>query len=132
MGNVESASENLDEAMTYFNRAVEIREGIGDDAASQLALTYLCIARVYYLQEDFEEASAKLAQSEALFVRTDGSNTQFMAHVSISSEQSLPKACRKRVARHVCFLGYLQWIYSQDMFQHFITQPRSNNNFENL
>ena len=79
MGNLESAAENLDAAMVYFNRAVDIRVEKGDAAASQLALTYLCIGRVYYLRNDFDEAGRWFAQSEALFVRTEGADTQFMS-----------------------------------------------------
>ncbi|MCJ1400647.1 hypothetical protein MMC11_003855 [Xylographa trunciseda] len=81
MGNLESATENLDAAMAYFNRAVDIRIGKGDAAAAQLALTYLCIGRVHYLRNEFDEATKWFAQSEALFVRTEGADTQFMSHV---------------------------------------------------
>jgi len=81
MGNLESASDNLDKAMEYFTRAVQVRRAKGDSAASQLALTYLCMGRVHYLRDEFQAASLLFAQSEALFVRTDGADTQFMAHV---------------------------------------------------
>jgi tetratricopeptide (TPR) repeat protein len=79
MGNLETGCERYDVAMDYFTKAVNIRKVLGDRAAGQLALTYLCIGRLYSFQKKFEEAMKMLAHSEALFVRTSGADTHFMA-----------------------------------------------------
>ena len=84
MGNLESSCDNLDKAMWYFNRAVQVRRAKGDSAASKLALTNLSIGRVHWLRDEYAEASLMFAQSEALFSRTDGDDTQFMAYVHLS------------------------------------------------
>lgn len=78
MGNLETGCGRYEEAMEYFKKAVDIRRAQGDRAAGQLALTYLCIGRLYYFQRKFEEAMKMLADSEALFVRSSG-ETHFMA-----------------------------------------------------
>jgi hypothetical protein len=83
MGNVESACNNLVEAMDYFNRAVPIRLAAGDSAASLLALTYICIARVHFLKEEYDEAFRMTAQSESLFVRSSGADNHFLAKYDI-------------------------------------------------
>jgi tetratricopeptide (TPR) repeat protein len=79
MGNLEAASDSLDEAMDYFNRAIAIRIEAGDMAASLLANSYLCLSRVHFLQGRYEEAFKMLAESEALFFRTTGADAHFMA-----------------------------------------------------
>lgn len=79
MGNLETGCGRYEEAMDHFTKAVNIRRDLGDRAAGQLALTYLCIGRLYYFQRKFDEAMKRLAQSEALFVRTSGADTHFMA-----------------------------------------------------
>lgn len=83
MGNLESASDNLDEAMEHFNRAVSLRLAAGDPAAILLATTYICIARVYFLKGDYNEAFKMTAQCEALFVRTAGADNHFLAKYDI-------------------------------------------------
>jgi hypothetical protein len=83
MGNIESASDNLDEAMEYFSRAVPLRLVAGDSAASLLATTYLCIARVHHLKGEYDEAFRMCAQSEALFVRTAGADNHFLAKYDV-------------------------------------------------
>ena len=79
MGNLETGSGRYVEAMEYFKKAVDIRRAQGDRAVGQLALTYLCIGRLYYFQRKFEEAMKMLADSESLFVRSSGAETHFMA-----------------------------------------------------
>jgi tetratricopeptide (TPR) repeat protein len=79
MGNLETGCGRYEEAMEHFTKAVVIRRALGDRAAGQLALTYLCIGRLYYFQQKFEEAMKMLADSEALFVRTSGAETHFMS-----------------------------------------------------
>jgi hypothetical protein len=79
MGNVESACDNLDEALEYLNRAASLRLAAGDTAASLLATTYLCIARAHFLKGDFAKAHKITAESEALFVRTSGTDNHFFA-----------------------------------------------------
>jgi tetratricopeptide (TPR) repeat protein len=79
MGNLEAASENLDLSLEYFKRAIAIRIDSGDVAASLLANSYLCMARVHYLRREYDEAFNLLGQSEALFFRTAGADAHFMA-----------------------------------------------------
>jgi tetratricopeptide (TPR) repeat protein len=79
MGNLETGSANYEEAMEYYTKAVTIRSSQGDQSAGHLALTYLCIGRLLFFQEKYEEAKKYLANSEALFVRTTGADTHFMA-----------------------------------------------------
>jgi tetratricopeptide (TPR) repeat protein len=79
MGNLEFASDNLDEAMDYFRRAITVRINAGDTAASLLANSYLCMSRVHYLRGEYEEAFSLLAQSEALYFLTAGADAHFMA-----------------------------------------------------
>lgn len=79
MGNLESACENLKEALDYFNRAAHIRITAGDSVASLLAITYMCIARAYYLKGEYAEAIKITDRSEALLVRTAGPKHQFLA-----------------------------------------------------
>ena len=79
MGNLESACDNLPEAMEYFNRAIEIRLRYGDSAANLLAISYLCMSRAYFLHKDYDSAFKTLGKSEALFVRTAGAAAPFMA-----------------------------------------------------
>ena len=50
MGNLETGCGRYEEAMEYFKKAVDIRRAQGDRAAGQLALTYLCMGRLYYFQ----------------------------------------------------------------------------------
>ena len=79
MGNLESACDNLDEALEYFNRAARLRLAAGDTAASLLATTYLCTARAHFLKGDYDKAYKITAESEALFVRTSGTDNHFFA-----------------------------------------------------
>ena len=79
MGNLESATDNFDKAIEYFERAIAIRIGGGDRAASPLAHSYLCKSRVYYLRKEYDLASDMLARSEALFFRISGADAHFMA-----------------------------------------------------
>lgn len=67
----------------HFERAVDIRLKQGDTAANQLALLYLCIGRVYALQDNYKEARAMFSKSEALFVRTLGPEKHFMAQLVV-------------------------------------------------
>jgi hypothetical protein len=79
MGNLESACDNLEEALDYFNRTVPLRLAAGDAAASLLATTYLCIARAHFLNKEYDKAMEITAESEALFVRTSGTDNHFFA-----------------------------------------------------
>ncbi|PVH79051.1 TPR-like protein [Cadophora sp. DSE1049] len=81
MGHLETTSENLVEATDYLQRAIEIRLAGGDAASNLLAISYLCLGRVHFLQEEYEKAFDIVAQSEALFFRTSGANAPLMAHV---------------------------------------------------
>jgi tetratricopeptide (TPR) repeat protein len=79
MGNLETGCGKFEEAMEYFTKAANIRRSLGDRAAGQLALTYLSISRLYYFRGMYDEAMKMLESSEALFVRTQGADTHFMA-----------------------------------------------------
>jgi tetratricopeptide (TPR) repeat protein len=79
LGNAELAIGNLDDSMDYFNRAIKIWRAGGDATATHLALTYLCVNRVYTLQGKLNEAMKMITQSDALFTRTIGMDKGFMA-----------------------------------------------------
>jgi len=79
MGNLESASDNLEEAIEYFQKAIAIRINAGDVAASLLANSYLCLSRVHYLRGEYDRSWSILGESEALYFRTVGAEAHFMA-----------------------------------------------------
>jgi tetratricopeptide (TPR) repeat protein len=77
LGNMETATGNLDEAIDNYQQATEIY--MKHEAASQLALTDLCVGRLYLLQNKYQEARNMVARSEALFVRELGTERGFAA-----------------------------------------------------
>jgi tetratricopeptide (TPR) repeat protein len=79
MGNVETASGRFEEAKKYFEKAIKSRIEQGDSAAFQLALTYLCMGRLYYLWGMHDEARKHISTSDTLFVRTSGADTHLLA-----------------------------------------------------
>jgi tetratricopeptide (TPR) repeat protein len=76
---LEAATGHYEEALLYYNRAVEIRLAIGDRAAIQLGTTYLGIGRCQAYYKKYNEARRMFAQAEQLFVRTVGADKYFMA-----------------------------------------------------
>lgn len=80
LGNLETATGNLAESMECFEKAQLISTSTNSSSAS-LATIYLGIARVYYLQYDFEKARRTVAQAELLIVRQIGADKGFMVHV---------------------------------------------------
>lgn len=95
MGNLESACENLKEALEYFNRALDIRTRVGDSAASLLAITYICIARAHYLKGEYSQAIKLTDRSEALFVRSAGPKHHFLAQYDNLPNASEAKANKR-------------------------------------
>ena len=79
MGCLECASDNLEEASEYFDRAIEIRRQAGDTATSLLASSYLWKARVYLLRKQYENSISLVAESKTLFFWTTGADAHFMA-----------------------------------------------------
>jgi hypothetical protein len=83
MGILESADivaeNNLEKATDYFDRAITIRVAHGDKAKNLLANSYLCMSRVYFLANDYDESLAMLGQSEALYYRISGADAHFFA-----------------------------------------------------
>lgn len=79
MGNMEFATNNLPEAMHFYRRSLQIRLAAGDEAASLIALSYLCIARVHLFWSEYDKALSVLNQSEALYLRTVGAGAHLMA-----------------------------------------------------
>jgi hypothetical protein len=83
MGNLEaadsSAADNLENAANYFQRAIAIRIAGGDTANSLLANSYLCMSRVHFLKQEYDDALALLSKSEALFYRISGADAHFLA-----------------------------------------------------
>lgn len=79
LGNLESARGHYDEALEFFHRSREIRIRQGDLAASQLALSNLCIGRLHTLWGNNEEATKWLSQAELLFVRTLNTSKHYIA-----------------------------------------------------
>ncbi|KAH0536242.1 hypothetical protein FGG08_006864 [Glutinoglossum americanum] len=80
LGLVESAKGELEAAMRLFDRAEEIRAGLGDESTSLLGITYLSKGRTLHLMGNFEQAIQYLESAEALFIRTVGPNSQLMAY----------------------------------------------------
>jgi tetratricopeptide (TPR) repeat protein len=79
MGNLEAATGHYEEALAFYQRAVNIRLAIGDRAALQLGTTYLGIGRCHAADKNFAEARRYFGQAEQLFVRTVGADKYFMA-----------------------------------------------------
>jgi hypothetical protein len=59
----------LAESSDYFERATLIWVAGGDATAFSLALTYLCVGRMYMLQGNFLKAEKNTTDSESIFVR---------------------------------------------------------------
>lgn len=81
MGNMEHAAGNYDEALSFYNRAAQIRHAIGNSAAFLLGSTYLGIGRCHQGKEEFGEARKAYSKAEQLFIRTVKSDGAFMAHL---------------------------------------------------
>jgi len=81
MDNLETDSGRYNEAIEYFTKTVAICSAYGDSAAGQLALTCLCMGRLFYFRENYDKAIKCLASSEALFVRTFGAKIHSLAFV---------------------------------------------------
>jgi tetratricopeptide (TPR) repeat protein len=79
LGNVELATGNPEDALRYFNLAIPIWKAGGDKTATHLALSYLCVGRVYMFQGKLIEALKMTSQSDTLFMRTVGGDRGFMA-----------------------------------------------------
>lgn len=87
LGNAELATGNPEDSMAYFNRAIPIWRDGADSTAQHLALTYLCVGRVYMLQGRLLEALKMTSQADALFLRTTGPSTGFMAKYGLLVHQ---------------------------------------------
>jgi hypothetical protein len=79
MGNLETATGNLQEARNYFDRAVQIWAQGRDETATTLAFTYLSAGRMHMLQGNLLEAMNLTQLAETLFIRTIGGDKGFMA-----------------------------------------------------
>jgi tetratricopeptide (TPR) repeat protein len=79
LGNIESAQGKYDEALTLLEQAAGIRYSIGDDAAVMLALNYLQIGRVYFLQGQHTMAYNSFQKCEGVFMKKAGRNSWFLA-----------------------------------------------------
>jgi hypothetical protein len=74
LGNLETASGNLELSTDYFERAALIKQTGGDQAAFSLGLTYLCMGRMHMLRFALKEAQKMSELAESLFVRTIGAD----------------------------------------------------------
>ncbi|EXJ60696.1 hypothetical protein A1O7_04849 [Cladophialophora yegresii CBS 114405] len=81
LGNLETAEGNFEAASVWLERAVSIRESIGDEAASLLALNYLQIGRVHFLQDHFAEAYSMYQKCEGVLNKEKGRNRLFTANL---------------------------------------------------
>lgn len=79
LGNLETATKNYDKALGFYDRAVRIYLDMGEEAESQLGITYLGIGRCHLQCRRFETARQMIQQAERLFIRGGGKNTLFMA-----------------------------------------------------
>jgi tetratricopeptide (TPR) repeat protein len=78
-GNLELATGNPKWAKENYEKAIQIWNAAGDDAADQLALTHLCLGRVHTLQQNIGEALKSTSLAETLFLHTTGADKGFMA-----------------------------------------------------
>lgn len=78
LGNLETAFGNFEESRDYFERASLIWINGGDTTAGFLALTYLCMGRMYMFRYNLKEAERMTQLAESLFVRMMGANKGFM------------------------------------------------------
>jgi len=81
LGNLDLASNNVDDAIVWYNRSARIWKQGGDSTAANLALTYLCMARYLMLRGELDEALSMTTKSEALFSRTQGNEAGFITYV---------------------------------------------------
>ncbi len=79
LGNVESAEENLDEALELFQEAAAIRQGVGDKAATMLGLSFLQIGRVHFHKREFKIAYEHYQRAETIFNKKIGRNRTYVA-----------------------------------------------------
>ena len=81
LGNVEAAKGNLDKALEWFEKAANIREHVGDKAATLLGLNYLQIGRVYFQkgQSDYGRAYDFYQRAEGIFNKRIGQNRTYVA-----------------------------------------------------
>lgn len=79
LGNLELAQGNVEDAIDYYESALKIWIVGGDPTAEQLAVTYLCVARVHMLKGEYNEAMKFTQLSETLLIRTTGADMAFMA-----------------------------------------------------
>jgi len=81
LGNIATASGNLDEAKEHYERAMMIWLPGGDKNATYLALTYLCVGRMHMLRGNLIKAEEMTTQAESLFTRTIGPGRGVLANV---------------------------------------------------
>ncbi|KAH7416710.1 hypothetical protein BKA64DRAFT_701492 [Cadophora sp. MPI-SDFR-AT-0126] len=81
IGNLELATGDIKKAMTSYENALQIWVAGGDETANALAVTYLCMGRVYMLQGKYDEAHAHTTYSSELLGRTVGADKGFQAFV---------------------------------------------------
>ena len=81
LGNVEAAEGNLDEALMWFGKAANIRERVGDKAATLLGLNYLQIGRAYFQKgrSDYSRAYDFYQRAEGIFNKRTGRNRNYVA-----------------------------------------------------
>ncbi|MCJ1359550.1 MAG: hypothetical protein MMC33_009552 [Icmadophila ericetorum] len=81
-GNLESAAGNLDEALTWFGRAEEIRTRIGEEEIVALGVTHLTTGRAYFLKKEYSQALSRYKMAEDIFAKKLGPNNYFAAHLA--------------------------------------------------
>ena len=81
LGNVETAEGNYEQALEYLKQGAEIREAMGDDAATLLAVNYMQIGRVYALQDKKTDAYQMYQKCEGILNRRVGRNKFYTAHL---------------------------------------------------
>jgi tetratricopeptide (TPR) repeat protein len=79
LGNVESAEGNYEEALELFQKAADIHSRLGDSQVLFLALSWMQMGRVYFLQEKPEDAHKMFQKSENLLQRTGSPNKHYLA-----------------------------------------------------
>ena len=79
LGNIETAEGNYKEALDVLQEAADIRESLGDEAAVMLALNYLQLGRVHFLQKEYTRAYLEYQRCEGVLLKKAGRNSAFQA-----------------------------------------------------
>ncbi|KAG4437548.1 hypothetical protein IFR05_006982 [Cadophora sp. M221] len=81
LGNLELAVGNVEAALRYYGRALQVWINSSEESAQPLAKTYLSLGRAHMYQGNLDEALKCTSSAETLAARTMGKGVGFMANV---------------------------------------------------